>query len=131
MSESGRVSEGASPRWLLQLFVCSFSPSILRAGVIGFLCEEIPALWAVRAELGSCLHTQWHCQLWLQLMFLEIRFASCKFYQKNWLDFFFLAFKEKKKKAPQFLASLKILKFFLWLLLGGCQKGWCSDPVLV
>lgn len=55
---------------------------------IGFLSDGIPALLAVRAELGPCLHTQCHCQLWLQLIFLEIRFTSCKFYQKNLLDIF-------------------------------------------
>lgn len=106
-----RVSKGASPG--LQLFVCSFSPffgAILRAGMIWFVSDEVPALWPVRAELGPCLHTQCHCQLWLQLIFLEMRFTSCKFYQNKLLDnFFFL----KKKNPPSMSCFSENSKIFV------------------
>lgn len=141
MSPKG-VSQGAAPGRLLRLFVCSLFEPVLRShlessGWFGLFLIELQVCWlagqgcpSVRPACGARLRARCQCQLWLQLIFLEIKFTSCKSYQEKLLgNFFFPLKKKKEKKNPfQFLASLKIVKFLPPWLLGGCQKGRCYNP---
>lgn len=112
-----RVSKGASSRWLLQLFVCSFSPSlgaILRAGSqlligIGFLSDEIPALLAVRAEFGSCLHIQCHLSALAPVYIFGNWVYKLQVLSKKSVGYFFLSFKKKNTPISCFSENSKIL----------------------